>query len=155
MGAGFDPGGFFDHRDVMMRRDVFDLMHSSASLVFCFIAKFILSLNSKTRNEVAENYAGIQICPFMLQPLIDFEKINPFTRRLTPDELVAWGLWQDFNQKCYWYHGWDIASGCVWDTSAIQKVILVATKKQRRNIYAWDLASTQFFWDPPLRRSTR
>ena len=82
-------------------------------------------------NEVAANYAGIQICPFMLQPLINLDKIGPFTRRLTRDELYAWRLWQDFYQKCYWYHGWDIASGCVWDTSAIQKVILVATKKQK------------------------
>ena len=78
--------------------------------------------------EVAAKYAGIQICPFMIQPLIDLDKkTDPFTQ----DELVAWGAWANFFHKCAWYHGWDVASGCVWDTSAIQKVILVATKKQK------------------------
>jgi hypothetical protein len=38
---------------------------------------------------VASKYAGVEICPYQ------------------------WGLRMD--QRTYWYYGWDIASGCVWN----------------------------------------
>ena len=47
-----------------------------------------------------EGYGGIEICPY------------------------NWG-WRSQN----WYYGWDVASGCVWDSSSIQDVVLLAEKE--------------------------
>lgn len=80
-------------------------------------------------HEVEANYAGIQICPYMYQPLLEFQKKN--FRFESQDEENSFRLWQRFYSKSSWYHGWDVASGCIWDTSVIKKVILVGTKKQR------------------------
>ena len=48
-----------------------------------------------------EGYGGIEICPYNWQ------------RRTDSD----------------WYYGWDVASGCIWDSSSIQDVILLAEKE--------------------------
>lgn len=42
-------------------------------------------------NHVADNYKGIEICPYIWRARHEFD----------------------------WYYGWDIASGCIWDSSAI------------------------------------
>ena len=44
--------------------------------------------------EVAEQYAGIEICPY--QPRL--------------------------RHKLAWYYSWDVASGCIWDTRIVQHV---------------------------------
>ena len=50
---------------------------------------------------VAATYAGIEICPY-----------NPGRRGTT------------------WYHGWDVASGCIWDSSGISGApVLIAEKE--------------------------
>ena len=48
-----------------------------------------------------EGYGGIEICPYNMQ------------RRMSSD----------------WYYGWDVASGCIWDSSSIQDVVLLAEKE--------------------------
>ena len=48
-----------------------------------------------------EGYGGIEICPYNMQ------------RRMKSD----------------WYYGWDVASGCIWDSSSIQDVVLLAEKE--------------------------
>ncbi len=78
-------------------------------------------------HEVEANYAGIQICPYMYKVLEDFEKKD--FRFQSQDEQNSFRLWQAFYSKSSWYHGWDVASGCIWDTSVISDVILVGTKK--------------------------
>jgi hypothetical protein len=45
---------------------------------------------------VAQDYAGIEICPY---------------------------LWSKRNdENSFWYYGWDVASGCVWNSSGIKKL---------------------------------
>ena len=53
--------------------------------------------------KVAEKYSGIEICPFMqdIHDLAIFENLH------------------------IWYYGWDVASGCIWDRSAIKNVELL------------------------------
>ncbi len=46
--------------------------------------------------KVAEHYAGIEICPYL-----DSKR---------HDDLS------------FWYYGWDVSSGCVWDPKGIQKL---------------------------------
>jgi hypothetical protein len=46
--------------------------------------------------KVAQKYSGIEICPYM-------PKIRDH----------------------YWYYGWDVASGCIWEASAIKDVTLI------------------------------
>ena len=48
-----------------------------------------------------EGYGGIEICPYNWQ------------RRMSSN----------------WYYGWDVASGCIWDSSSIQDVVLLAEKE--------------------------
>jgi hypothetical protein len=43
--------------------------------------------------EVAKHYGGIEICPY-----------------------------QSSRRYSSWYYGWDVASGCVWDSSAIKEI---------------------------------
>lgn len=52
-------------------------------------------------NRVADEYKGIIIAPYIWE------------RRLEGDASS-------------WYYGWDCASGCIWDTSAIDSINLVA-----------------------------
>lgn len=49
---------------------------------------------------VAACYQGIIIAPYV------------WTRRLEP--------------HCFWYYGWDCASGCIWDAAAIEEIKLRA-----------------------------
>jgi hypothetical protein len=49
-------------------------------------------------DKVAKEYGGIIITPYQYQ------------RRLNP--------------KTHWYYGWDVASGCIWDTKIISKIEL-------------------------------
>ncbi|HIL97579.1 MAG TPA: hypothetical protein EYG51_16950 [Pseudomonadales bacterium] len=51
---------------------------------------------------VAATYAGIEICPY-----------NP--RRRT---------------KSMWYYGWDVASGCIWDSSGIAGAPILLAQKE-------------------------
>ena len=46
---------------------------------------------------VAKHYAGIEICPYL------------------------WAKRDD--DDSFWYYGWDVASGCVWDQSGIKELI--------------------------------
>ena len=46
---------------------------------------------------VAEHYAGIEICPYLSSKRNDDDS--------------------------FWYYGWDIASGCVWDQTGIKELI--------------------------------
>ena len=47
--------------------------------------------------KVAEHYAGIEICPYLSKKRHDDDS--------------------------FWYYGWDVASGCVWDSSGIKELI--------------------------------
>jgi hypothetical protein len=49
--------------------------------------------------QVTDLYAGIEICPY---------------------------LWERRLEGGLWYYGWDCASGCVWDASAVADVKLIA-----------------------------
>ena len=51
---------------------------------------------------VAATYAGIEICPY-----------NPRRR-----------------MKSMWYYGWDVASGCIWDSSGIAGAPILLTEKE-------------------------
>ena len=55
--------------------------------------------------KVASKFSGIECCPYGV------------------------GDW-DFRMKHDWYYALDVASGCVWNTSAITNSILVAEKKE-------------------------
>lgn len=52
---------------------------------------------------VAQEYSGIEICPYV------------YAKRLT----------------LLWYYGWDVASGCIWDPSAITKIERVQSKPKK------------------------
>ena len=47
--------------------------------------------------KVAEHYAGIEICPYLSNKRMDDDS--------------------------FWYYGWDVASGCVWDSSGVKEII--------------------------------
>jgi hypothetical protein len=47
--------------------------------------------------KVAEHYAGIEICPYLSSKRND--------------------------DDAFWYYGWDVASGCVWDQSGIKELV--------------------------------
>ena len=47
--------------------------------------------------KVAEHYAGIEICPYLSSKRND----------------------DDF----FWYYGWDVASGCIWDQKGIEELV--------------------------------
>lgn len=65
-------------------------------------------------------------------------------RFASQDEENDFNRWQNFYHKSSWYEGWDVASGCIWDSTAISNVILVATKKQGQ--------STFEIWWPALNK---
>ncbi len=46
---------------------------------------------------VAEHYAGIEICPYLSNKRHD--------------------------DDAFWYYGWDVASGCVWDPKGIEELV--------------------------------
>ena len=52
-------------------------------------------------SRVANEYSGIIIAPYQWSCRLD--------------------------QETFWYYGWDCASGCIWDASAIQRFHMVAT----------------------------
>lgn len=79
-------------------------------------------------HEVEAKYAGIQICPYMYKVLEDFQK-KGFSN-LSQQEINYYQPWQIFYSKSNWYHGWDVASGCIWDISVISDIIPVANKKE-------------------------
>jgi hypothetical protein len=56
-------------------------------------------------NKVSEDYGGIEICPY-------------FTTR----------------RKYLWYMSWDVASGCIWNTSIIKNIDLIYTRKDGKYI---------------------
>ena len=93
-------------------------------------------------NEVEERYKGIQICPYMYKVLEDIQAKG--FRFASQDEENDFNRWQNFYHKSSWYEGWDVASGCIWDSTAISNVILVATKKQGQ--------STFEIWWPALNK---
>lgn len=47
--------------------------------------------------KVASHYAGIEICPYLS------------SKRMDDDSM--------------WYYSWDVASGCVWDSSGVKELI--------------------------------
>lgn len=53
-------------------------------------------------NKVAKQYKGIEIIPYQYR-----------ARR---------------NERTEWYESWDVASGCIWDTSAIKKSIKIYSR---------------------------
>lgn len=54
---------------------------------------------------VADEFQGIIIAPYI------------YERRLS--------------DNCFWYYGWDCASGCVWDAAAIEKIEVIEQEKLR------------------------
>lgn len=55
-------------------------------------------------SNIAENYDGIIITPYQ---------------------------WKCRNhQSCFWYYGWDCASGCIWNLDAIDKFQLLSYRKE-------------------------
>mgnify|MGYP003135984010 CR=1 FL=1 len=54
-----------------------------------------------------EGYAGVEICPY-----------NWEARQLALDG----------NDRYEWYYPWDVASGCIWDSSGVKNVELLAEK---------------------------
>ena len=46
---------------------------------------------------VAKDYAGIEICPYLSSKRNDDDS--------------------------FWYYGWDVASGCVWDPSGVKELV--------------------------------
>ena len=46
---------------------------------------------------VASDYAGIEICPYLSSKRMD--------------------------EDSFWYYGWDVASGCVWDSKGITDLV--------------------------------
>lgn len=58
-------------------------------------------------DKVAEKYSGLEITPYL------YEK-----------RLIS-----------MWYYGWDCASGCVWDASAVRDVKLFASFDPDREVY--------------------
>ena len=49
---------------------------------------------------VAKDHAGIEICPYR----------------------------EDYPWESNWYDGWDVASGCIWDSSGIEEIKLIGSK---------------------------
>lgn len=61
-------------------------------------------LNYIDWTKVANDYSGIEIAPYQYQ------------LRLDP--------------KYIWYYGWDVASGCIWDSKAIKNIVKI-TKHEK------------------------
>lgn len=54
--------------------------------------------------KVANRYDGIEICPYIYEARYSLD----------------------------WYYGWDVASGCIWNPSAVQSIKLIAEKTSNR-----------------------
>jgi len=52
---------------------------------------------------VSKSYSGIEICPL---------------NREKRDEM-------------FWYYGWDVASGCIWNSSGISRITLLAEREDK------------------------
>jgi tRNA nucleotidyltransferase/poly(A) polymerase len=64
---------------------------------------------------VASHYAGIEICPYRA------DKRN--------------------DDDAFWYYGWDVASGCVWNSSGVKEVISADEGCNEANEYEWSTSS--------------
>jgi len=60
--------------------------------------------------KVAMKYSGIEICPYQYS----------------------------FRHSSMWYYGWDVASGCVWEGSAVLEATLVAKRTKEVDAPSWD-----------------
>lgn len=56
--------------------------------------------------EVANAYKGIEICPYLYKAR--------------------------FDREIRWYYSWDVASGCIWDASAVKSIELMAPIKKQK-----------------------
>jgi hypothetical protein len=47
--------------------------------------------------------------------------------------IIAPYVWEcRFEPSCFWYYGWDCASGCIWDLDQIESFELLKQKKANR-----------------------
>lgn len=96
--------------DMTLAKDAKVLLLRGAKAIDAFTRRYGASL-AGIRNcaidweAVAEKHKGIIIAPYV------------WSRRLHPDTS--------------WYYGWDCASGCIWDASAIESVDLIQREKVR------------------------
>lgn len=59
-----------------------------------YATRRIVGLRWPNWHTVSQAYAGIEICPYQWKRRFEYS----------------------------WYYGWDIASGCIWDTNIVQEV---------------------------------
>jgi len=93
----------FAHATQLFLRDDANILHiPSAIELFAFHKSFAADLCQDFRMQgidwemVASKYQGIIIAPYI------------------------WSM--RLNDKLMWYYGWDCASGCIWDASAIERL---------------------------------
>jgi hypothetical protein len=65
-----------------------------------------------------DGYTGIEVCPYDKQWRWDWDK---------EEEKIIGGMW---------FNTWDAASGCIWDTSGVQNIILVKERFEGVNIFS-------------------
>jgi len=77
----------------------------------------------------AEKFRGCAAEKFRVMPdYVDWEKIS---RQYSGIEINPY-LWRRRLQGGMWYYGWDCASGCVWNESAIKEVKLLARYDEKK-----------------------
>jgi len=59
-----------------------------------FTTRRVVGLPWPNWHTIAQAYAGIEICPYQWKRRLEYS----------------------------WYYGWDVASGCIWDTNIVQEV---------------------------------
>ena len=73
--------------------------------------------------KVSQDYGGIEICPYL------------------GDRLIKEGKWR----RLEWYWSWDVASGCIWNTTILKNTELLyqrVKKKGRRSGYEYKKSSS-------------
>lgn len=90
---------------VIQTLEEFDLFHNT----YCTPHPFLKSESHINWKKVSETYDGIEISDHFCE------------RRL--------------EEHCSWYYGWDVASGCIWNTDIIKVVGKAIKIKETENIY--------------------
>lgn len=85
-----------------------------------------LELIANSKNEIDSNMAGFDMgTPFVYE--IDWKKVTEEYQGI----IISPYIWQRrLAPHTMWYYGWDVASGCIWDTDAIEEVKLVERRKK-------------------------
>lgn len=114
-GPSFDYRIIYEHR-VILKPDA-NLLHIKTHRMLMQFSEewkieetpalFRTYIHSLNWTEIAKRWQGLIIVPYQ------------WAARLEPET--------------FWYYGWDIASGCIWDVNAIESVELIrkALKKPR------------------------